>query len=364
MTHGGRYVIVAYGGGNAHGVLAPATVAIYGAGTARPILPTVGVYARASLPTTHQTQLVSPALRCTAYSGATFAGTLPTVQFAGTATFPNIGRVQAALPALQLASHARVGGVAGAALTLSSGLILRANGGGNSFLALAAGGYSVSASGKTGGVARAELQYAGTYLLRASGDTQNTGTARMQLPALQMAPTGHAWLVGPSLTAYAVAGEVVATTYEAYAINLTTGAVTRYINYPFDNIVRLGDAFFGITATGIYRIGGDLDALAPIAAEFETFPTDFREKNFKRIPYAYLSGRAENGITLSVCADEGESFAYESDFGETGTATNHRVTVGKGIRGVYYSLRVANADGGSMEIDELSVQVGSTQRGV
>jgi hypothetical protein len=163
---------------------------------------------------------------------------------------------------------------------------------------------------------------------------------------------------------HASGGEVVSVTYEAYAINLTTGAVSHYTNYPFDNMLRFGSSYYGIGATGIYLLGGDLDLAVPIDAHIKTFATKLGIQNQKRVPYVYSSGRSDGGVIVGVTADEGETYEYESDWGEVAGSTNHRIVVGKGVKGVYYSFDVKNVNGGSLELDEISVHVAPTQRAV
>ena len=153
-------------------------------------------------------------------------------------------------------------------------------------------------------------------------------------------------------------------TYEAYAVNLATSAVTHYTNFPFDNILRFGNKFYGVKSDGLFEITGDVDLAAQIAAHVKTFQTDFGSKNFKRVPYIYASCRASNGVTIGLTPDEGTTYSYASKWGTVAQNTNHRVTPGKGIRGVYYSIDVSNVDGGSLELDTLSVTVAPTQRGV
>lgn len=304
-----------------------------------------------------------PGLTMAAFSGATAHPTLPALTLTATGTVTIVGRVDAVLPMPTLVANGMVGGASAAYLQHGGRYEVAANTGAQAVLEHG-GRYTTSVSGLTGGLATAELATVGRYDVNASGTAESYAVADMVLPALQTAPSGQAWLVAPSLTMHASGSEVVAVTYEAYAINLTTGAVTHYTNYPFDNILRFGDRYYGIASSGVYLLGGALDGLDQIDAHIKTFQTTFGTTAQKRLSYVYASGRSEQGVVVGVTADEGDTYEYESDWGEVPGNTNHRTTVGKGIRGVYYALDVKNVAGGSLELDELKALVTPTMRRV
>lgn len=305
-----------------------------------------------------------PALLCTASTGAQSAKSLPTLALVASGSVTVVGRVDAVLPALELVANGKAGGVSTAYLQHGGAYSVEARTGASVVAALAPDGYALTSSGKTGGIASASLSIAGAYVISSHGVQEAIASAEMVLPSLQPAPSGQAWLVGPSLTMHAVAQQVIAVTYEAYAINLTTGAVTHYTNYPFDNILRFGDKFYGVSSAGLFEIGGALDLTLPINAHLKTFQTTFGSQNMKRLPVVYTSGRSDGGVMIGVTADEGTTYEYTSDWGEVPGNTNHRTTPGKGIKGVYYSLDVKNDNGGSLELDAIRVEVAHTQRAV
>ena len=305
-----------------------------------------------------------PALLCTASTGAQSALTLPAPALVATGTVTVVGRVDVPLPALTLVANGKAGGISTAYLQHGGAYSVEARTGARAVVALEPNGYALASSGTTGGIASAALSIAGAYVVSAGGNQEAIASADMVLPSLQAAPSGQAWLVGPSLTMHAVAQQVIAVAYEAYAINLATGAVTHYTNYPFDNILRFGNKFYGVSSAGLFEIGGDLDLAVPIAARIKTFQTTFGSQNKKRLPAVYSSGRSDGGVTIGVTADEGTTYEYTSDWGEVPGNTNHRTVPGKGINGVYYSLEVKNVAGGSLELDTISVEVAHTTRAI
>jgi len=308
-------------------------------------------------------EVTLPAITSEAYSGGRVGVSLSPLT--GSSTGTSIGWITASmtLPSLTASATGTTGSVGFAALTLSGAFSLSAYSGAQTVLAIAPYGYVISSAGTSGSVGGAELTLPalqGAAIVTAEGH----GSANLTLPALQMAPAGQAWLTLPALTMHAVGHEVVTVTYEAYAINLTTGAVTHYTNYPFDNILRFGAKYYGIAPTGIFEIGGSTDLTAQIDAHIKTFATKFGSDKMKRVPYVYSSGRSGGGVVVGVTADEGTTYEYESDWGEVLGSTNHRTQVGKGIRGVYYAFDVKNVNGGSLELDGIDVRVEKTERAI
>jgi hypothetical protein len=323
-------------------------------------LPSLGGSAIATRQPLTGTTASLPALTGTVFGGAHANVALPSLKATVTGTVQSTMRADVTLPALSGLASGVVGGISNAAGVLPA-LTAEALGGGQAAGTLPS--LEASGSGIVGGIAEAAV-----VLPALTGTAAITTEALMRadamLPALFAAPSGKAWLTLPALTAHVLGGDVVAVAYEAYAINLTTGAVSHYTNYPFDNILRFGSKYYGVKADGVFEIGGNLDLTVPINAHIKTFQTDFGVKNYKRLPYVYASGRSDGGVTIGVTPDEGITYEYDSYWGEVPGNTNHRATVGKGIKGVYYSLDVKNINGGSFELDEISVQVTPTVRAV
>lgn len=244
--------------------------------------------------------------------------------------------------------------------------------GGGYSVSVFAGGYAdldtltgyMSAGGSVGGVLTAHLTTDGMYEVLCTGSADATMSVDIAAEPVQTVASMQALLTAAYYTVQIEGSPLVSVTYEAYAINLTTGAVTHYTNYPFDNILRFGNHYYGVKSDGVYELGGTLDVGVQIDAHIKTFQTPFGTKNQKRVPYVYASGRSDQGVVVGVTADEGTTYEYESAWGEVAGTANHRVKVGNGIRGVYYSLDVKNVDGGSLELDEISVHVAPTTRAV
>lgn len=299
-------------------------------------------------------QLTGPALTMAGLGGASAQLTGPRLTLSATGTVPNIARVNAVLPTFTLVASGTVSGAARLAVELPGGFKVVARTGAIAVLTTKSA-YSVNGIAVTIERAEARLTGPGRFAVVAGGQREGVATAVLTGPALIPAPSGQAWLVGPRLTMYAVGGEVVAAAQESYAINLTTGAVSHYTNYPFDNIVRFGDRFYGIKADGVFALEGNTDDGAPIQTNVTTFMTDFGSQNNKRVLWVYLLGRLDDGMHVTVHADEGLSYTYRTDGANDGTMRTHRAKVGRGLKGNYFSFTFENVDGADFEIDHVDV---------
>lgn len=305
--------------------------------------------------------ITCPAYSLNAYCGGYADLSLPQYTLTITGVVDGVLYGDMVLPTPSLIANGITGGTSAAMMTMYGAYVTTGYSGGVGVLPLASG-YSVNASGQTGAVGEASLTLTSRYGLVAEATQGNFGVAVMGMPSLVSAPSGQAWLVQPTFTMYAMASAVVAVTYEAYAINLSTGAVTHYTNYPFDNIIRLGAHYYGINSEGMFQIGGDKDITTSIPAHFKTFMTNFGTTVQKRVPSVYTSGRSDGGVTLGITADEGDLYEYTSSWNNVAEAKNHRTIVGKNIRGSYYSFEISNVDGGTLELDEITANIAVSER--
>lgn len=159
---------------------------------------------------------------------------------------------------------------------------------------------------------------------------------------------------------------VVSVTYEAYSVNLThtaeapTDEVTRYTNYPFDQIVRLGANYYGVATDGLYLLGGKLDNAQPIAYTVKTCIDDFKAKEFKNIASGYFGGRIGPDMKVTVFAGEqgDESYDYSTPRGQG--AQNHREKFGRGVKNRYYAIGVSGEE--ELVLDNIELEINKMTR--
>lgn len=229
--------------------------------------------------------------------------------------------------------------------------------------------YSITATGTGDAYARARLT-SPHFLLTASGVTDNHGSVVGTLPTLQVAGSGVVIATLPRgyVTIHGVTQGAVTVEYEAYSFSLveskgTTQALpTHYTNFPFEQIVRFGNKYFGVAADGLYELGGDTFNGAPIVAVVQTAPTDFKSRELKRPFSLYMGGRVGADFRASVVSAEVDTDSYVYRPVDKTGARNYRVLFGKGIRARYLAYAFTNIDGGDFELDDVTPEIAVLRR--
>ena len=132
----------------------------------------------------------------------------------------------------------------------------------------------------------------------------------------------------------------------AYSMNTTTFESTKYSNFDFIEIIRVGRFFYGVKPTGLFQLGGLTDNGTPIDCFFMTHQTAYVDQNgqyqnqLKRIPQIYLD--SETPTTVQPIIDEVPKHAHESRFG------GYRTKLGRGYIGKYWQWVVRNKCGKPM----------------
>lgn len=253
-------------------------------------------------------------------------------------------------------------------LRLSSAGTVEAYSGGNAALEAPMG--TLSAIAAVGVLAH----FAGTAPMGSLSALATTGIvvrAELTAPMLVPTPSARATLTAPMgfLTAYGHA--VVTTIYEAYAVNLKPGErmpnqVTRYTNYPFNQIVRFQGNYYGVASDGLYLLGGDTDyhAVTPTGPSWaiKTAITDFGSSMNKVTRETFLGARLGPAVSASVSIGEAADVTYVAKILRGQKAQNHRVKYGKGLEARYWSFGFSDAAGGQAEIDTLEFDMRETGR--
>ena len=136
--------------------------------------------------------------------------------------------------------------------------------------------------------------------------------------------------------------------FYAFSTNLETGAVSEYTNYNFNSIC--GD--LAATDTGIYSLTGADDAGTAIAASIETGKFDFGSSMLKRMTDAYLGVSSDGNLTLTVTTESGTT-AYTLT--PTTTLETVKANLARGHKGKYWSIKVENVTGSTMELDSIEL---------
>lgn len=146
--------------------------------------------------------------------------------------------------------------------------------------------------------------------------------------------------------------------YVAWSMNTATKAASRYTNWPFNSSFKVGQTQFGVTDSGLYRIGGDSDAGEDIAAKLRLGLNALGDRVKKRIPSIYLAWRG-NDLFLKVVRADNVTGAREAHVyrayaqGAETTPRDMRRKLGRGLSAVFFDLVLENVEGGGFDLQAL-----------
>ncbi len=179
-----------------------------------------------------------------------------------------------------------------------------------------------------------------------------TGHGYAVNPVMSMTPivaiqfTGHGYQVGSlrgiefngrGYAVYPNFDVTINTAYaEAFVMNLLTQEVTRYTNYPFSHLAKIGNDYYGIKADGLYKITGNLDLTDPVTdiTSMTTKATDFGEFQIKNVSHLYAN--ADSAFNVTAIVDDVLSVQQAAIF------AGRKVKLGQGAKGRYWAFKLDN----------------------
>lgn len=311
--------------------------------------------------------------------------TLPTIALDASATVGVVGRmVGRRLPPIQATASALVGSVGQAAGVVLPSMIGGAmlSGGGTTFGPLV---FPAFAGGGTGAMGAVGRMVGGVLpVIVGYGTAQHENVGRMvggRLPTLIMPKQNIGRATLPSLTVRAKASAGVGHAWtlewallaiEAYVMGVdatgeaTAHPVTRYTNYPFVQIIRLGDSYYGVAPDGLHRIGGAQDNGTPIPWAMQTHVTDFGSQFHKTVASAYLGGTIGPSVAFSVLTGEHTEQMHTHTNTFTTQLKNHREKFGKGRKARYWAFGLSSLPtvSSNLMLDALDLEVFEMSRRV
>lgn len=124
-------------------------------------------------------------------------------------------------------------------------------------------------------------------------------------------------------------------------------AVSQYLGLPFTGFFSMGGVVYGCSPEGLFVLGGDDDAGAPIIPVIEGPKTDAGSDAFKRLRNATVAGPRTEGLTLSVRLDDG-------DWREAVPQRGGRYMIGRDGAGRAMQWRI-ESDGSEAEITSVTL---------
>lgn len=295
---------------------------------------------------------------------------LPSAAASATGTVVNIGALLAVMPMPTVVSDGRVAGSSAMFVACPSPQSA-AFGAGEAHAALS--GFAAAASVTTGATAQISAAMPMAVVV-ASLTRVNTGQIIALMPMLIPSAGAAARLTMPMARVFISGNALAATGFEAYVLNLgvspdvnlrrkndmSNAQLTRYTNYPFTQIVRFRDAYYGVAADGLYRLGGLTDAGAPITWAVDLCTTDFDTPLKKTLVSVYLGGSAGPNVDFTVRGGETADMMHAYTTSATAVQRNHRQRFGLGRKTRYYSLGLSGQ--GALDLDSLDFEVANTTR--
>lgn len=139
---------------------------------------------------------------------------------------------------------------------------------------------------------------------------------------------------------------------KVWVVNMDTSAAWRYEGYGFSSFFKRGEAYYGVADDGIYLLEGANDAGSNINARIDIGSSNYGETRTKTVPSVYLAVVSEDVMVLRVEAD-GHEYFYEARSSSAAELKNHRVDVGRGLSGAFWSFSVLNKNGADFDLAAL-----------
>ena len=343
------------------------TASLYGGSQMRVTLPAIQGRMLGGTRALHTLDVTLPMITADMHGGGGISAELPMITATMSGTTTVVMSVDVQLPMIEVSMQGTTGSGAVLRATLPA-LTGAMRGGGELSGQLPM--VEASLSGTTGSAGRLTVMLP-MITASMSATLGVVGIIEATLPMLVAGPFGRIVSVLPMMRATLTGRTEVSVTYEAYAVNLKPGErmpnqVTRYTNYPFNQIVRFQGNYYGVASDGLYLLGGDTDyhAVTPTGPSWavKTAITDFGSSMNKVTRETFLGARLGPAVSASVSIGEAADVTYVAKILRGSKAQNHRVKYGKGLKARYWSFGFSDAAGGQVEIDTLEFDMRETGR--
>jgi len=197
----------------------------------------------------------------------------------------------------------------------------------------------------------------------------DTGGIRVRNPTITSTASGNSSIVSlkPSIKSYAAGASIIVVPSSyiisgveqarvAYAMNVQTAETTKFTNYDFIEIIRIGSDKYGVKPTGLYKIGGITDNGTAISASFTTHETRYDTNLLKRVPKVYLD--SESATTIQPIIDGVYRYIHDANFG------GHKTPIGRGYIGKWWQWKISNKNGASMRVGAIEAIIENMSRRV
>lgn len=189
----------------------------------------------------------------------------------------------------------------------------------------------------------------------------NVLTLAGSVPAAQRGNWGALAMAVPAARMLANISPVVGITRVAYSFTMANSAMTRYPAYPFIQVLRMGNTFYGVAEDGLHELGGTTDNTVAIPWAWETCMSDFGQAEKKTVMSAYLGGYVPTDMTYTIRAGDVPTGTNAHTTTATAVLRNHRQKFGIGRKSRFFAFGLAAA-GGQVAIEGIEFEVATMSR--
>lgn len=140
----------------------------------------------------------------------------------------------------------------------------------------------------------------------------------------------------------------------SWVLNTATGGHSQYTNYPFTGMFRLGHDYYGINASGVYRLTGTLDGAEKVVWEVLSGVSDFDERHKKYAREAFIYMRSSGDVTLRTIVDEQlDRGDYTIEADDNPGIHRVRVKLSRKVAGTAWQISLSGSDPVTVQQTEL-----------
>lgn len=145
--------------------------------------------------------------------------------------------------------------------------------------------------------------------------------------------------------------------YVAWAMNTESKGLSRYTNYPFNSMAKIGRRYIGAASDGLHELAGDTDNGADIEAFIRAGLYDCGTRLLKRLPEVFIAYTSDGTLVLRAITvnREGHKVAahYRLPTRGAGAKQSNRFKLGRGLESVDWAFELHNVDGSDFDISGL-----------
>ncbi len=301
-----------------------------------------------------------PVAGLSSWMGMSLSSQLPRVTLLAETTVPNTLRIDAMLPGITGQGNILPGRVFSVSSSVPAASISSWTG-----LQLAASVPTASSAGNVvvGGAFRVSPGMVPMATMAAGASSMNVLRLNGAVPAASRAGWVAVNRNVPSARMLGSITPVVAVTRVAYSFTLANSAMTRYPAYPFIQVIRIGNAYYGIGEDGLYELGGTTDNGVSIPWSWETCMADFGQAEKKTVVSAYLGGYVPQSMAYTIKAGDLPTGTNAHTTTATAVLRNHRQKFGIGRKSRFFAFGLS-ATQGRVAIESIEFEMASMSRRV